>query len=136
MWASEPIPFDPMEIALHQTYKTIFEQDERPNYKLVHEYPLGGKPPMMTHVFEDAAGHRIIAAKGAPEGLISFAQLTETETRQIHATIELFAIDGYRVLGVGRSDFIGENYPEKQQDLPFKFIGFICTFLLFFICQM
>ena len=55
MWASEPIPFDPMEVALHQTYKDIVQNDERTNYEFVHEYPLGGKPPMMTHIFEDDA---------------------------------------------------------------------------------
>ncbi|CAN0588257.1 unnamed protein product, partial [Ectocarpus sp. 12 AP-2014] len=46
MWASEPIPFDPMEIAIHNTYARSIENDERPDYKMVHEYPLGGKPPM------------------------------------------------------------------------------------------
>src|SRR5690606_29138483 len=59
MWASEPIPFDPMELSLHQAYSNSAETDDRPNYQLVHEYPLGGKPPMMTHVFADKKGNRI-----------------------------------------------------------------------------
>ncbi|HOZ52608.1 MAG TPA: HAD-IC family P-type ATPase, partial [Chitinophagaceae bacterium] len=75
MWASEPIPFDPMEIALHQTYKEILSHDERPNYKLTFEYPLSGKPPMMTHIFENDKGNRIIAAKGAPEAIMNLANL-------------------------------------------------------------
>ena len=33
MWASEPIPFDPMEIALHQAYSNLDSTDERPNFK-------------------------------------------------------------------------------------------------------
>jgi len=69
MWASEPIPFDPMEVALHNTYAQMMLQDERPHYKMVHEYPIGGNPPMMTHIFENDLGSRIIAAKGAPEGV-------------------------------------------------------------------
>lgn len=28
MWSSEPIPFDPMEIALHKAYTQISEADE------------------------------------------------------------------------------------------------------------
>jgi Ca2+-transporting ATPase len=28
---------------------------------MIHEYPLDGKPPMMTHVFENKEGKRIIA---------------------------------------------------------------------------
>jgi len=63
MWASEPTPFDLMELALHQSYKAIAQHDERFNYKLVHEYALAGQPPMMTHAFADNKGNTIIAAK-------------------------------------------------------------------------
>jgi Ca2+-transporting ATPase len=30
-------------------------------FSMIHEYPLDGKPPMMTHVFENKEGKRIIA---------------------------------------------------------------------------
>lgn len=56
MFASEPIPFDPMEVALHNAYKIAADEDERPNFKIIKEYPLGGTPPMMTHVFENKSG--------------------------------------------------------------------------------
>ncbi len=128
MWASEPIPFDPMEVALHQTYKDIISKDERPNYKLIHEYPLGGKPPMMTHIFEGTNGNKIIAAKGAPEALINISDLTDTEKQQINEAIQLLTNDGYRVLGLGVSNFIGDNYPVNQQDLPFEFKGIVAFY--------
>ena len=129
MWASEPIPFDPMEIALHETYKQIASTDERPNYKLVHEYPLGGKPPMMTHVFENSRGHRIIAAKGAPEALMQVApNLTPTEKQHTEDALNLLATDGYRVLAVGLAQFSGNDYPEKQQSLPFQLIGLVAFY--------
>lgn len=128
MWASEPIPFDPMEVALHQAYKDLKQNDERPHYKLVHEYPLGGKPPMMTHLFSDNNGNKIIAAKGAPEALIAVSNLNEIEIQQIHSAIELLATEGYRVLGVGVSDFEGEDYPAQQQDLPFEFKGIVAFY--------
>lgn len=128
MWASEPIPFDPMEIALHQAYNDIIPKDERPNYKLIHEYPLGGQPPMMTHIFEDNNGNSVIAAKGAPEALINVTNLTEPEKQQIHSAIQLLANDGYRVLGVGVSNFTGNNYPANQQDLPFQFKGIVAFY--------
>ncbi|MGE5943671.1 MAG: cation-translocating P-type ATPase, partial [Flavobacteriales bacterium] len=128
MWASEPIPFDPMEVALHQAYKDLKENDERPNYKLVHEYPLGGKPPMMTHIFSEMNGRKIIAAKGAPEALINVSNLSETEIQQVHSAIEVLATEGYRVLGVGVSNFVGDEYPVQQQDLPFEFKGIIAFY--------
>lgn len=128
MWASEPIPFDPMELSLHQAYSNSAETDDRPNYQLVHEYPLGGKPPMMTHVFADKKGNRIIAAKGAPEALLQVSDLTETEKEQIQSAIDLLATDGYRVLGVGVSTFAGQDYPAKQQDLSFQFKGIVALY--------
>lgn len=53
MWSSEPVPFDPMEITLHKVYEQTQDSDTRKDYHLVHEYPLEGKPPMMTHLFEN-----------------------------------------------------------------------------------
>jgi Ca2+-transporting ATPase len=128
MWASEPIPFDPMEVALHQTYKDVTQNDERSSYKLIHEYQLGGKPPMMTHIFSDNKRNRIIAAKGAPEAIIKVSKLSETEKEQIHSAIHLLANEGYRVLGVGVSNFNGDSYPANQQDLSFQFKGIVAFY--------
>lgn len=128
MWASEPIPFDPMEIAIHNTYARSMENDERPNYKMVHEYPLGGKPPMMTHVFQNADGKQIIAAKGAPEAIIAVSNLTNTEIDIIQTTLTELGKDGYRMLAVGLAIFEGENYPEEQQDFKFDFKGIIAFY--------
>ena len=128
MWASEPIPFDPMEIAIHNAYSSLTDNDERPNYKMVHEYPLGGKPPMMTHVFQDDGGNQIIAAKGAPEAIIAVSNLTITEIDIIQNTLTELGKDGYRMLAVGMAIFEGENYPKEQQDFNFDFKGIIAFY--------
>jgi len=128
MWASETVPFDPMEVALHQAYKGLTQNDERPNYKLIYEYPLDGIPPMMTHVFSNNKGSKVIAAKGAPEALMNVSKLSETEKNEIHAAIELLASEGYRVLGVGVSDFKGDSYPTNQHDLSFQFKGIVAFY--------
>ena len=128
MWASEPIPFDPMEIALHQAYKDLSSRDKRQDFKMVHEYPLGGKPPMMTHIFENISGKRIIAAKGAPEALMHISNLSEKETNEINSAIKTITKQGYRVLGVAESDFSGSVFPEKQQDFKFNFLGIVAFY--------
>lgn len=128
MWASEPIPFDAMEIALHEAYAKLEIADERPNFKLVHEYPLDGKPPMMTHVFENQNGTRIIAAKGAPEALIATSKVSENEKQQILSAMTKMALQGYRVLGVGLAEISGTNYPKKQQDFSFAFKGLVAFY--------
>jgi Ca2+-transporting ATPase len=128
MWSSEPIPFDAMEMALHDAYSKIGIEDERPNYKMVHEYPLSGKPPMMTHIFENQKGDRILAAKGAPEALIACSKLSEKQTNQILKAMQSMAEKGYRVLGVGVSNFSGDNYPKTQQEFLFDFKGLVAFY--------
>lgn len=128
MWASEPIPFDNMEIALHEAYSKLNIIDQRPNFELIHEYPLDGKPPMMTHIFENKNNKRIISAKGAPEALIACSDLSETEIQQILAVLDTMTAKGYRVLAVGTTNFEGNNYPKKQQDFTFHFKGLVAFY--------
>ena len=128
MWSSEPIPFDPMEVALHNAYAQFISPDERVDYKMVHEYPLGGKPPMMTHLFENAAGKRIIAAKGAPEALMNVSKLSTAEKQEIEKAITALAKDGYRVLGVGEAESVETDYPETQQEFSFAFKGIVAFY--------
>jgi Ca2+-transporting ATPase len=128
MWSSEPEPFDPMEIALHKAYLNFIDIDERKNYQFIHEYPLEGKPPMMTHIFQHQNSNRIIAAKGAPEAIIKVSELNDTEKKQIHLALTALAKDGYRVLGVGQANYSQNNFPKNQQDFKFKFIGLVAFY--------
>ena len=128
MWASEPIPFDPMEISLHNAYAKQTDVDERPKYHMIHEYPLGGKPPMMTHLFENESGQRIIAAKGAPEALIQISNLTAEEKKSVYATIDELGEQGFRLLGVGQAVFEGTDFPKLQQDFSFEFKGLVAFY--------
>jgi Ca2+-transporting ATPase len=124
MWSSEPVPFDPMEKTLHQVYEQTQPNDQRKDFQMIHEYPLDGKPPMMTHLFENKSGERIVAAKGAPEAILAVSKLSESEKEMLRLHISDFGKQGYRVLGVAKCKFEGNDFPEKQQDLNFDFIGF------------
>ncbi|MBZ9630092.1 cation-translocating P-type ATPase [Salegentibacter sp. LM13S] len=128
MWASEPIPFDPMEIAIHNTYDLNTDVDLRKEFKMIHEYPLSGKPPMMTHIFENNLGKRIIAAKGAPEALLKVSDLDERTKELIEKQLNNLASEGFRVLGVGEVNTEIQEFPEIQQDLKFKFLGLIAFY--------
>lgn len=128
MWASEPAPFDPMEKALHEAYAASFSTDERPFFKMVHEYPLAGQPPMMTHIFQDKNGNRIIAVKGAPEAIINHASLSAEERTKIHNALVDFSSKGYRVLAVGTSAFEGNDFPAEQEAFPFLFSGLVAFY--------
>lgn len=133
MFASEPIPFDPMEQALHHAYTRLFPIDERKQYKMFREYPLGGSPPMMTHVFQNissTANHheQIIAMKGAPEALMNLSGLNNDQVIQIHRVLEQLAQDGYRVLAVGASQPDGNTFPLLQEDFHVVFKGLIAFY--------
>ncbi|MDD3004449.1 cation-translocating P-type ATPase [Flavobacterium sp.] len=124
MWSSEPVPFDPMEKTIHQVYEQTQYNDQRKDFQMIHEYPLEGKPPMMTHLFEDTSGHRIIAAKGAPEAILAVSTLSETQKNKVREQISDLAKQGYRLLAVAKSVFNGTDFPKAQQDFSFEFLGF------------
>ena len=91
---------------------------------MIHEYPLEGKPPMMTHLFENEKKERIVAAKGAPEAILAVSNLTENEKKALRQHIKDLGKQGYRLLGVAKAHFEGSDFPEKQQDYNFEFLGF------------
>ncbi|GEP51057.1 ATPase [Flavobacterium noncentrifugens] len=128
MWASEPVPFDFMEIALHDAYSKNTPEDARPDYQMIHEYPLSGKPPMMTHIYENKSGNRIVAAKGGVEAFITTAVLSPSEKEAILQAVKTLSFEGYRLLAVGQAEFVGENYPKTQQEFPFEFLGLLAFY--------
>ncbi len=125
MWASETNPFDPMEQAIYKSYNKISTINKRDQFAQVHEYPISGKPPMMTHIFKDKSETTIIACKGAPEAILRQSNLSETEIQQIEERSLSFAKRGYRVLGVGKGTWPEKQFPKSQEDFRFEFLGLI-----------
>lgn len=128
VWASEILPFDPMEKSIHAVYEKLTPIDERKSAKMLHEYPLGGKPPMMTHIFQMENGKKIIAVKGSVEGVIKQSKLTEADSEKILAQTEGFTSQGYRVLAVGKANPNIEHYPETQEEFEFEFLGLVAFY--------
>jgi len=124
MWSSEPVPFDPMEKTLHRVYEQT-QLDERNQYQMFFEYPLSGKPPMMTHCFKNNKNQRIIAAKGAPEAILQVSNLSDQQKDHLRNVIRDFGTKGFRLLGVAKSTFNSNDFPKQQQDLPFELLGFV-----------
>lgn len=128
MWSSEPIPFDPMEVSIHAFYKENAATDRRAEFNMVHEYPLSGKPPMMTHIFKNQQGQQIIAAKGAPEAILSCCNINHEKRLATENAIQAFTKKGYRVLAVAEAIFSGNNYPALQQDFIFELKGVVAFY--------
>lgn len=124
MWASEPVPFDPMEKALHSRYAQT-GHDERAGSAMVREYPLGGTPPMMTHVFRLAHGEVVVAAKGAPERIFNVSRLSHEGIKEASEAMQQLAVRGYRVLGVCQGLVPEGDFPENQEGFLFEFVGLL-----------
>jgi P-type Ca2+ transporter type 2C len=128
MWASEIVPFNPMETAIHKAYEANISADERNQFTMIHGYPLDGKPPMMTHVFQSKNGKKIIAVKGAPEAVLNHSSLDNKQRNSVISHLESFAHEGLRVLGVGTIEFEGDDFPKEQQEFQNTFLGLIAFY--------
>jgi Ca2+-transporting ATPase len=106
-------------------YEKTAVTDKRSKFKQVHEYPVGGKPPMMTHIFKNESGETIIAAKGAPEAILKRSNLSATDLKKVEEQSRSYAKQGYRLLGVGKGIWKEEKYPEYQEEFVFEFLGLI-----------
>lgn len=127
MWASEPAPFDPMEMVLHRLYP-LSGRDERTGAVMEKEYPLGGLPPMMTHIFRLADDRQVIAAKGAPERIFRVSRLGLNENQEAAAALQRLASKGYRVLGVCKGAHDGDGWPSEQDGFSFSFLGLLAFY--------
>lgn len=124
--ASETRPFDPMEIAIWEAYEAARGSvSERP--KIEHEYPLQGRPPMMTHLFSEDQ-HWLAASKGAVERLVKAANLSEKESAEINQQAASMASKGYRVLAVAEAIHAGSELPAMQDDFDWHIAGLLALY--------
>jgi Ca2+-transporting ATPase len=126
MLASEQDPFDAMEKAIHEAYQKYVE-DGSAALKQIYEYPLEGKPPMMTHVYQQE-NNKIIAAKGAAERILNVCKIDPETESGINVYIKELASKGYRVLGVASATHRDGELPLTQDAFNWKFEGLISLY--------
>ena len=123
--ACEETPFDPMERAFHAlAHDHLAPTPEA--WQLVHEYSLSPGHPMMSHVWSPGDGQaHVVAAKGAPECVASLCQLDEAQRQQVLAQATVLADQGMRVLGVAQATWPGTDWPARQEDFSFQWLGLV-----------
>ncbi len=124
--ACESEPFDAMEIAIAEAFGIHPGDHDHRSFRMVHEYPVSGRPPMMTHVYEGPAG-RVVAAKGASERVLRVCRMAGTERLKWQSRADAFGALGYRVLGVCSAVHQG-SYPADQDGFDWTFEGLIAIF--------
>ncbi|HOY94930.1 MAG TPA: cation-translocating P-type ATPase [Catalimonadaceae bacterium] len=122
--ASEPEPFDAMEKAISDLYGQVSGEDF--DWNLVQEYPLEGKPPMMTHVYRNPADQLFVAAKGGMERILAVCLIPEVEAEKIRKVSLELSSQGYRILGVAKAAIPSDgNFPESQDDFKWTYLGLV-----------
>jgi P-type Ca2+ transporter type 2C len=125
--ASETNPFDAMEKAIWEAWVLYTDPKMHQHPAMIHEYPLGGQPPMMTHVYEKE-NKKIIAAKGAVERVVRVCKLAEEEKKKILQHTTSLASKGYRVIGVAGASHTGSEFPSDQDDFDWQFKGLLALY--------
>ena len=125
LFASEPVPFDPMEKAIHEAFTAQQPSIKPAEFQMVHEYPLSGIHPMMTHVYKNKSGRNVIACKGAPEGIIKKSTLSAADQTKVLSKVEVMASRGYRVLAVAKATDESREWPADQEQFTWVFLGLV-----------
>jgi Ca2+-transporting ATPase len=126
--ASEILPFDPMEKAFHQSAERLCPsaKEASANWDFVHEYPLTGELPAMTHVWrEPGDGLCLVAAKGAPEAVARMCGLDPQARTRVLADAAALAARGMRVLAVAKARHPGEDWPASPEAFDFAWLGLV-----------
>ena len=123
-WASEDAPFDAMEKAIVAAHAAADPAGAAAPAPLVHEYPLAGTPPMMTHV-RQLADEEVVAAKGAVEHILAVCRPAPAEAAEIRRVTQGLSAQGYRVLGVARGAYTPPDFPAAQDDFAWSFLGLV-----------
>lgn len=101
--ASATLPVDPMDRALHESAGTSDETD-RVGREPERIWPLRHDRLAVIQSWRTASGHRLLAAKGAPEAIFDLCRLSDMERERLHHVILSYAGEGLRVLGVAFSE--------------------------------
>lgn len=135
--ASEPNPFDPMELAFYELVQRYVwpregHQAIPKDWKILKHYELSPELPATTHVWShedsDAEQPCTVSMKGAPESVLDLCHMLQDEKLIVERTLKIMANEGLRVLGVAGLEMDHYHYkdlPLKQHDYKFRFLGLI-----------
>lgn len=125
--ASESNPFDAMEKAILESYNFHAGKDPHEDLQMIHEYPLQGQPPMMTHVYKKES-IIIAAAKGGAERILEVCNLNDSTRNKVIDHVKVLAEKGYRVLGVASCIHSSRELPGMQDEFAWKFEGLLALY--------
>lgn len=126
--ASDIVPSDPMEKAIHALGKHYLADTERlhEDWQIAHEYAISPELLALSRVWKAVdSDDYVVAAKGAPEAIADLCHFNAVQLVQLTQQVDQIAAQGMRVLAVANALHSNNNWPDIQHDFEFKFLGLI-----------
>ncbi|MGL4636146.1 MAG: cation-translocating P-type ATPase [Beijerinckiaceae bacterium] len=124
MLASRSLSIDPLDRAVH-TSGALVHDPENGKKELVREYGLTPEFLAMISVWRVAKDRYVIAAKGAPETILSLCVMAQDSHAAIEPEVSLLAAKGWRVLAVASAEYHGTHLPDRLDKFKFQYRGLI-----------
>lgn len=121
--ASEIAPLDPIEKACHQLAVPL-----NPEWILVQEYDRTSEFPVKAHIWQNPEQNDdIIAAKGAPEAILSLChKLSDHEKNEVLSAASTLGKQGLRILAIAKGTHQkSADWPVAQQALSLELLGLV-----------
>jgi P-type Ca2+ transporter type 2C len=122
--ASRARSVDPLDRAVHASAARV-QSGPRDMGELVCEFGLTPELLAMTSVWRIAKGQHVIAAKGAPEAILSLCAMADGERVDVEKEVASLAGRGWRVLAVASAEHAGVSLPESARGFAFRYQGLI-----------
>ncbi len=126
--ASAVNPFDPMEQAFRALGDRYLHGTEHlhDTWQLAHEYAVAPGMLAMTHVWRTLEhSDYVVAAKGAPEAILDLCHASSARVAAVRLHVDALAARGLRVLAVARGTHAGAEWPSRQHDFDYEFLGLV-----------
>jgi len=116
--ASQPHPYDPMDISIHQLAKrvglNITEVYEQKNF--IEDYGFDQKLKFMGHLWK-SGNEQILAIKGSAENVIERCDLSVKQKNTLLTEVDKMASQGLRVLAVANKYLPAKSKPKLLKNV-------------------
>ncbi|MBI5948939.1 MAG: cation-transporting P-type ATPase [Chloroflexi bacterium] len=123
MLASEPQPFDPLEVAIVR-YAGTAGLALPGGLVSVAEHPFDPAAKYLSRVWQRDGRHEVFA-KGALEGILAVAALSEPDRRTAEETNAALASEGMRVIAVAAGELPGGPQGRTEDERHLRFLGLV-----------
>jgi len=120
--ACTPRSIDPMDLAIerHCDALAIGARGDDPE----QTWPLRPERLAVVQLWRSPDGTAMVAAKGAPEAIVSLCGGAEEHTERVRRQLQAYAEAGLRVLAVARGQVPGAS-PDEPEEISFSFLGLL-----------